>query len=108
VSGPSKPNFQVLRKYSNQVVPVANTLVPEYGEFERSERPLGEVLDLWEKEEGEGKGLYVKDWHLLAELEAQGFGAGEVYEVPDCFRGMSILASSLNTVRELKEDADGR
>jgi len=81
-----------LRRYSKQVVPVANTRVPEYGEFRRSERPLGEVLDLWEKDEEEGRGLYVKDWHLLAELEAQGLGVGEVYEVPECFRGTSTFS----------------
>lgn len=42
---------------------------------------------MWEREEG--KGLYVKDWHLIAELENRGGGAGEVYEVPECFRGGS-------------------
>ena len=29
----------------------------------------------------------MKDWHLLAELESKGEGAGSVYEVPECFRG---------------------
>jgi hypothetical protein len=67
------------------MVPVADTTTPEYGEFRRSERPLSEVLDLWEFEKGEG--LYVKDWHLLAELETRAVGAGSVYEVPECFRG---------------------
>jgi len=32
----------------------------------------------------------VKDWHLLAELESKGVGAGSVYEVPECFRGTFI------------------
>jgi hypothetical protein len=68
---------------------VADTLQPEYSEFKRSERPLGEVLDLWESKEGEGEGLYVKDWHLIGELESRGVGAGKVYEVPECFRGES-------------------
>jgi hypothetical protein len=101
VGGPSKPNFQALRRYADQVVPVADTFQPEFSEFRRTERRLGEVLDLWESgqedEMGEdsnssragGEGLYVKDWHLLAEIEESGRGAGEVYEVPPCFRGES-------------------
>ena len=35
----------------------------------------------------------MKDWHLLAELESQGIGAGCVYEVPECFRGTPFLLS---------------
>jgi hypothetical protein len=104
VGGPSKPNFQALRKYADQVVPVADTFQPEFSEFKRTERRLGEVLDLWEcgqeDEMGEnstgsrarGEGLYVKDWHLLAEIEESGQGAGEVYQVPPCFRGQSSLS----------------
>lgn len=64
---------------------MADTSQREFSEFRRSERPVGLVLDLWEK--GEGQGLYVKDWHLMAELEGRGRGVGEVYEVPGCFRG---------------------
>jgi hypothetical protein len=40
----------------------------------------------------------VKDWHLLADLESRGIGAGEVYEVPECFRGMYIF--SLYTIHD--------
>lgn len=29
----------------------------------------------------------MKDWHLLAELETRGEGAGSIYEVPECLRG---------------------
>lgn len=50
-------------------------------------------MDLWEREREEGKGLYVKDWHLIAELENRSKGAGEVYEVPECFRGGSVFNS---------------
>ncbi|WVO24065.1 uncharacterized protein IAS62_005428 [Cryptococcus decagattii] len=83
----SLPNLQALRQYSHHVVPVANTLQPQFSEFERTERPLGEVLDLWENQESEqGRGLYVKDWHLMAELEGQGKGVGEIYSVPECLR----------------------
>lgn len=39
-------------------MPVADTLTREFSEFQRDERPLGEVLDIWER--GEGEGLYVK------------------------------------------------
>lgn len=77
------------------MVPVADTLHPEFSEFKRSERRLGEVLDLWQLEGagepgaggGGGEGLYVKDWHLLAEIERLGGSAGEVYTVPECLRG---------------------
>jgi hypothetical protein len=48
---------------------------------------LGDVIDFWGK--GEGEGLYVKDWHLLEEIEKDGRGVEEVYEVPECFRGTS-------------------
>jgi hypothetical protein len=50
-----------------------------------------EVLDLWQS--GKGEGLYVKDWHLLAESESRGDGAGSVYEVPECFRGTFTSSS---------------
>ena len=95
-----------MRRYSKQVVPVANTRLPEYGEFRRSERPLREVLDLWAKDEEDGRGLYVKDWHLLAELEAQGLGVEEVYEVPECFRGTSTF-SQIKRRYELTEKTIG-
>lgn len=68
-------------------MPVANTSTREFSEFAREELPLGAVLDQWE--DGRGGALYVKDWHLVAEL---GGGAGrEVYEPPGCFRGASYL-----------------
>ncbi|KGB76206.2 hypothetical protein CNBG_2044 [Cryptococcus deuterogattii R265] len=83
----SLPNLPALRQYSHHVVPVANTLQPQFSEFERTEKSLGEVLDLWENQESEqGRGLYVKDWHLMAELEGQGKGVGEIYSVPECLR----------------------
>lgn len=85
VNSDSTPNLKGLRMYEDQIVPVANTFRKEYSEFERSERPLREVLDLWQR--GEGDGLYVKDWHLIAELERSGVAAGEVYTVPECLRG---------------------
>lgn len=93
-TGPhSLPNFDALRKYSHHVVPVANTLKREYTEFERSEMTLGEVLDIWEgqrgEKSGEGSAWYVKDYHLMAEIEGEGRGVGEVYEVPQCLRGPS-------------------
>ncbi|WWD19373.1 hypothetical protein CI109_103833 [Kwoniella shandongensis] len=85
-AGPSRPNLSALRPYAHHIVPIANTYVPQYSEFERTERPLGEVLDLWERGAEEGRGLYVKDWHLMAEIEGEGRGVEEVYEVPQCLR----------------------
>ncbi|EKC98209.1 jumonji domain containing 4 [Trichosporon asahii var. asahii CBS 8904] len=77
------PNLDALRAYADQVVPVADTSAREFSEFERSDRPLGDVLDLWEQ--GDGKSLYVKDWHLIAELCERGGAAKDVYEPPACF-----------------------
>lgn len=85
----SQPNLTGLRAYPHHVVPVADTSKRQYSEFERTERPLGEVLDLWEK--GEGEGLYVKDWHLSSTIEGEGRGVEEVYEVPEPFRGTANL-----------------
>ncbi|TYJ57249.1 hypothetical protein B9479_001982 [Cryptococcus floricola] len=82
----SDPDLRGLRQYAHHVVPVANTLKPQFSEFERTERPLGEVLDLWENDINAARGLYVKDWHLMAEIESEGRGVGEVYTVPECFR----------------------
>jgi hypothetical protein len=64
---------------------VADTRVRSFSEFERKQRKLGDVLDLWEH--GGGDGLYVKDWHLMAELEKEGKSPRDIYEVPACFRG---------------------
>ncbi|KAL7422608.1 hypothetical protein Q5752_003256 [Cryptotrichosporon argae] len=83
-AGPSRPNLAALRRYAHHVVPVADTRAREFSEFARAERPLGEVLDAWET--GRGEGLYVKDWHLVAEIEQEGGCAGEVYEPPNCLR----------------------
>lgn len=80
-----------MRQYGDQVVPVADTTRREYSEFKRTERKLSEVLDLWQGQlEGvaDGSGLYVKDWHLLAEVEKSGGNAEEIYDVPECFRGL--------------------
>lgn len=81
----SQPNLAALRRYADQVVPVADTARRQYSEFERDERPLGEVLDLWES--GEGSSLYVKDWHLVAEIEERGGRPSSVYTPPPCFMG---------------------
>lgn len=64
-------------------MPVADTRRRQFSEFERDERPLREVLDLWES--GGGQGLYVKDWHLVAELEGVGCSPNTVYTPPGCF-----------------------
>jgi hypothetical protein len=84
---PSLPNLPALRRYAHHLVPVANTHLRCFSEFERTELSLGEVLDTWERGEGDGSGWYVKDWHLLAGIESEGGGAEEVYAVPECLRG---------------------
>lgn len=91
-NGFSQPNLCALRSYGHQVVPVADTAAREFSEFERTDRPLSEVLDLWES--GEGRSLYVKDWHLIAELCERGGAAKDVYEPPACFLGMCQLVRS--------------
>ncbi|KAL7409999.1 hypothetical protein BDY24DRAFT_418319 [Mrakia frigida] len=48
------------------------------------ERRLEEVLGLWEDGKKEGKGLYVKDWHLALQNERE--GEKEFYETPGVFR----------------------
>lgn len=96
-------------------MPIANTARREYSEFERTERPLSEVLDIWEgkgkHEEAGGEGLYVKDWHLLEEVERAGGGAGEVYGVPECFRGelrwLLLSQRCLRTIEELISQRTG-
>ncbi|WVF67688.1 hypothetical protein IAT40_002447 [Kwoniella sp. CBS 6097] len=85
-SSTHQPNLTALKRYAHHIVPVANTLTPQFSEFERSERPLGEVLDFWENGDEAGDGLYVKDWHLMAEIEGEGRGVEEVYAVPECLR----------------------
>lgn len=80
-----------LRKYGDQTVPVADTAQREFSEFARDDVPLHTVLDRWEA--GEGSSLYVKDWHLVAELEAGGRSGAEVYAPPPCFRGTFMSTS---------------
>jgi hypothetical protein len=84
---PSPPNLPALRRYAHHLVPVANTHLRCFSEFERTELPLGEVLDAWERGDGEGKGWYIKDWHLFAGIESEGGRADGVYAVPECLRG---------------------
>lgn len=82
--GPSLPNLEALRVYGDQTVPVADTSQREYSEFERSDQPLSTVLETWAR--GSGATLYVKDWHLIAELESHSQPASSIYSPPPCFR----------------------
>ncbi|ORX38180.1 hypothetical protein BD324DRAFT_619872 [Kockovaella imperatae] len=77
-------DLNALSRYGHHVVPVADTSTRCFSEFERDERPLRKVLDLWKA--GEGQSLYVKDWHLLDLVEREGRKVNEVYEVPEIFR----------------------
>lgn len=69
----SRPNFDVLvQRYGDLTVPVDQ-------EGHRSTMILKEVLDTWNK--GEGQDLYVKDWHLARQCPQDRF-----YDTPDIFR----------------------
>ena len=48
------------------------------------DRCLEEVFRLWEEGKEEGRGLYVKDWHLALQVERG--GGEEFYETPEVFR----------------------
>lgn len=52
ISRPSRPNLKALRVYAKHILPVAHTTKREFSEFERTERELGEVLDIWETQIG--------------------------------------------------------
>lgn len=83
-----RPNLDHLRdRYGQHVVQVADTRKRQYNEFERSERPLKDVIDLWIEQDPTGDGLYVKDWHLALELEEDGGTQAEFYTTPEPFQG---------------------
>jgi hypothetical protein len=78
----SEPNMDHIKeKYGRLVVPVDEDGC-------RTERPLQDVLALWEK--GEGRGLYVKDWHLSLQLSRQKdhstSKSPKFYDTPDIFK----------------------
>lgn len=84
----SGPNLAALRRYAHHSVQVANCSTRQFNEFERSERKLGEILDLWEKEGGRSGQLYVKDWHQVLLLEQDGGSQDQIYTTPDIFKGV--------------------
>lgn len=76
----SKPNLSYMRdKYGHFIVPVDEDGC-------RTERPLEEVIHLWQT--GEAKEIYVKDWHLALQLSRQEGPSdkGEFYITPDIFK----------------------
>jgi hypothetical protein len=75
----SEPNFGYIKdKYGHLVVPVDE-------EGCRTERPLQDILALWEK--GEGRGMYVKDWHLALQLSRQKDPSiSKFYDTPNIFK----------------------
>lgn len=92
-SAHSPPNLEYMReKYGRFTVPVDEDGC-------RSEKPLHEILDMWEgKTESEGDGdrekIYVKDWHLALQLESRETGTDSAeafdgvrtfYTTPDIF-----------------------
>jgi hypothetical protein len=79
----SQPNLEYFRaNYGDQIVSVAKCSSRAYSDQEREERPLREVIDLWKS--GNGKGLYVKDWHLAKFVREN--GCPPFYETPQIFR----------------------
>ncbi|KAJ9109017.1 hypothetical protein QFC21_000343 [Naganishia friedmannii] len=80
------PNLAALRRYGHHSVQVANCSVRQFNEFERSERKLDEILDIWEREEGQNGRLYVKDWHQALLLEQDGGRQDQIYTTPDIFK----------------------
>jgi hypothetical protein len=88
-----KADLSALRKYEHQLVQVADCSKRQFNEFERTEKPLGDVLDLWEAGDHSGDSLYVKDWHLALEMEKGGLSMEEVYETPDLFKGERAILS---------------
>ncbi|RSH85718.1 hypothetical protein EHS25_003859 [Saitozyma podzolica] len=83
---PSPPNLPALRRYAHHLVPVANTHLRCFSEFERTELPLGEVLDAWERETGR-EGLVHQRLASLRGDRERGGRADGVYAVPECLRG---------------------
>lgn len=82
-----QPNFDHLRsEYGHHNVTVADVGQRQYNEFERSERPLASVIDAWQS--GQGDQLYVKDWHQVLQVEAEGGRQNEVYRTPHIFQGV--------------------
>ena len=84
----TRPDLDHLRShYGHHVVQVANTKRRQFNEFERTERPLKDVIDLWVAGDAEGDGLYVKDWHLALQLEDEGGKQEDFYKTPEPFQG---------------------
>jgi hypothetical protein len=70
-------------------VQVANTQRRQFNEFERTERPFAEVADIWLADTLDGVNMYVKDWHLVLEVEEEGGCQREIYDTPEIFQGAS-------------------
>jgi hypothetical protein len=66
---------------------VADCSTRRYNEFDRTERRLGEVLDLWERQDENSRKLYVKDWHQALLLEKDGGNQDQIYTTTDIFKG---------------------
>lgn len=95
------PNLSALRNFAHHLVQVADCSARRYNEFDREERPLGDILDLWEKEDESGRTLYVKDWHQALLLEKDGGKQDRVYTTPDVFQGQYHRGSLM--VRDLHQ-----
>lgn len=80
--------------YGSQEVTVADCSTREFSDQKRDTRLFREVVDLWKR--GEGKSLYVKDWHLARSLYEAHQQSNEAsspegafqtfYDTPDIFR----------------------
>jgi hypothetical protein len=84
---PPRPKLSALQEYAHHTVQVADCSTRRYNEFDRTERRLGEVLDLWKEEDENSRKLYVKDWHQALLLEQDGGRQDQIYMTPDIFKG---------------------
>ncbi|KAF8591722.1 Clavaminate synthase-like protein [Ramaria rubella] len=78
-----QPNWDyICENYGDELVSVAHCASRIFSDQERGERPLREVIGLWQS--GGGEGLYVKDWHLAKSTRAK--GDPQFYETPEIFQ----------------------
>ena len=89
------PNLSSLREYAHHTVQVADCSTRRYNDFDREERRLGDILDLWQNQYQDSCNLYVKDWHQALLIEKDGGKQAQLYTTPEAFQGTSSQATLL-------------